>query len=74
MKDRCVYYDDGVGNGGYCSGMNASPPSCKFPKNNLNYYPKCNGEFKKCDLDKGDIAEKNTLAIKKLHKQIDKLL
>lgn len=29
----CPFYDDGHGNGSYCSGMDVGPSSCKHPQN-----------------------------------------
>lgn len=43
---KCRFYDDGHGNGEYCSGMNAGPPSCSLKGNE-----KCNGDVKKCNID-----------------------
>ena len=58
--DKCRYYDDGVGNGGYCSGMNAGPPTCS-----LKGDESCNGDIKKCNI--------NYIRIKKLTQELKKL-
>lgn len=69
---KCNFYDDGCGNGGYCSGMNAGPPGCSFPKNKLKSYPKCNGQFDKCDNNTGPEAKKRTFEIIQLENLIKK--
>ena len=40
---NCKYYDDGCGNGEYCSGINAGPPSCDHPNNKKHKYDTPNG-------------------------------
>lgn len=43
---NCKYFDDGHGNGEYCSGINAGPPSCNHPKNIKHKYDYPSGEFR----------------------------
>lgn len=45
---KCKYYDDGHGNGSYCSGSHCGPPSCNKTKG--YFTPKCSGNLSKCDL------------------------
>ena len=42
---KCRFYDDGCGNGGYCSSMSVNPPSCS-----LDGDIKCKGDTKKCNI------------------------
>lgn len=58
--DKCRFFDDGVGNGGYCSGMNAGPPTC-----NLGGNEKCNGNINQCNI--------NNKRIDKIQEKINKL-
>ena len=69
---KCKFYDDGCGNGDYCSGMNAGPPNCSYPNNSLKSYPKCNGVFDKCDNNTGVEAKRKTLKINSLEELIKK--
>lgn len=64
---KCAFYDDGCGNGGYCSGMNAGPPSCNLFRD-LNVIT-CSGNTKKCNKD-GSVAEQRTEAITSLESAI----
>jgi hypothetical protein len=61
---KCRFYDDGIGNGGYCSGMNAGPPSCS-----LNGNEKCNGNTKNCNINQKRIIKLNEI-INKIKKEI----
>jgi len=70
LKHECYFYNDGCGNGGYCSGMLAGPPSCNLSKKLIA--PNCNGLFKKCELDK-NIAKIRTKLIEETQKQIEQL-
>lgn len=62
---KCYFYDNGCGNGEYCSGMDAGPPSCNLSKNYIT--PSCNGNTIKCEVDKRS-AENKTLCLNKLDK------
>lgn len=32
---KCYFYNDGHGNGGYCSGMSCGPPSCNLSNRSI---------------------------------------
>ncbi len=49
MTDKCRFYDDGHGNGSYCSGASCGPPSCSIHDKKYTI-PKCNGNILKCEV------------------------
>lgn len=61
----CSCYDDGHGNGGYCSGMDVGPPSCRHPHNTDHKTP-TNSKIvpKWCPLRKGDYIKHEITHIK----------
>lgn len=69
-KLKCRFYDNGHGNGSYISGSSCGPPNCSFPNNKLKDYPKCNGIFKKCSINKSKTAKLKTLEIIRLEEEL----
>jgi hypothetical protein len=67
---KCSFYDDGHGNGGYCSGMNVGPSVCKLSKNPLS--PKCNGLLQKCELDTNEVTIRN-LKLTRIQKELEEI-
>lgn len=58
---KCYFYDDGHGNGAYCSSMSCGPPSCNLSKKYIT--PECNGDTSICEVNRS-IAEQRTLLSK----------
>lgn len=48
---KCIFYDDGHGNGSYCPGSCCGPPNCSLSK--VSMIPNCNGDIENCSIHKG---------------------
>lgn len=58
-SDICVFFNNGCGNGGYCSGMDAEPPGCSLSKKSIT--PSCKGDLTRCEVDQKEATYRNRL-------------
>lgn len=71
----CAFYNDGHGNGGYCSGMDVSEASCNHPNNTKHNVPVKPEQIPSwCPLWKGDYIKTLTTHIQLVKDDTNKRL